>query len=318
VVAEYDGIVASHIRDEGDMVAASVAEFINMLKKSGVKRGVVSHHKASNRSENWGKVHHTLKMIDDASADGLDVYCDVYPYSAFNTDLAAVFTPMEFRARTHEEHMAALDNAEEIENLRKWIINRYGSDDLSWVLTARIPGVPEFSGRYISDIAAELGTDHLGALVELWKRSDFSGYACFFATSEDDIATVLAHPKAMICTDSGSLINPQTVHHLRLRGSFPRVLGRYVREKGVTTLPEMIRKMTSLPAYVYGFETKGAIKEGFDADICIFDADKIIDNADYKDTAKRADGLNYVIVGGEVVAENSVYNGKRIGKVIKR
>ena len=316
VVAEYDGLVASHIRDEGDRVAASVAEFINMLKKSGVTKGVISHHKASNRMENWGKVHHTLKMIDDACKDGLDVYCDVYPYSAFNTDLAAVFTPLEFRARSEEDKKAALYNAEEIEKLRAWIIDRYGSDDMSWVLTARIPGAPEFSGRYIPDIANELGTDHLNALVELWRRSDFSGYACFFATSEDDIEAVLAHPRAMICTDSGSLINPDTVHHPRLRGTFPRVLGRYVREKGVTTLPEMIRKMTSMPARVYGFKSKGLIRVGMDADICIFDADKIIDRAEYTKCFERCEGLNFVIVAGEVVAENAVYNGKRNAKVL--
>jgi len=318
VVAEYDGLAASHIRDEGDRVVASVAEFINMLKKSGIKTGIISHHKASNRNENWGKVHHTLKMIDDACKDGLDIYCDVYPYSAFNTDLSAVFTPMEFRARKHEEHMAALYDTEEIEKLRAWIIDRYGSDDLSWVLTARVPGVPEFSGRYISDIAQELGTDHLGALVELWKRSDFSGYACFFATSEDDIETLLKHPRAMICTDSGSLINPNTVHHPRLRGSFPRVLGRYVREKGVTTLPEMIRKMTSLPARVYGFKAKGLVWEGMDADLCVFDAENIIDRAEYTSCFERAEGLNYVIVGGKIAAEDAVYNGERNAKVLLR
>ena len=318
VVAEYDGLAASHIRDEGDRVAASVAEFINMLKKSGIKTGIVSHHKASNRSENWGKVHHTLKMIDQACEEGLDIYCDVYPYSAFNTDLAAVFTPLEFRARKREERTAALYDTEEIEKLRAWIIDRYGSDDMSWVLTASIPDAPEFSGRYISDIAQELGTDHLNGLVELWRRSDFSGYACFFATSEDDIETVLSHPRAMICTDNGSLINPDTVHHPRLRGSFPRVLGRYVREKRVTTLPEMIRKMTSLPARVYGLKSKGIIWEGMDADICIFDEKKIIDRAEYIKCFDRAEGLSYVIVGGEVAAEDAVYNGALKGKIVLR
>ena len=122
----------------------------------------------------------------------------------------------------------------------------------------------------------------------------------------------------MICTDNGSLINPDTVHHPRLRGSFPRVLGRYVREKRVTTLPEMIRKMTSLPARVYGLKSKGIIWEGMDADICIFDDKKIIDRAEYIKCFDRAEGLSYVIVGGEVAAEDAVYNGALKGKIVLR
>ncbi len=122
----------------------------------------------------------------------------------------------------------------------------------------------------------------------------------------------------MVCTDSGSLINPDTVHHPRLRGSFPRVLGRYVREKGITTLPEMIRKMTSMPARVYGFKSKGIIREGMDADICIFDADKIIDRAEYTSCFERCEGLSFVIVDGEIVAEDAVYNNKRNAKVLLR
>ena len=132
---------------------------------------------------------------------------------------------------------------------------------------------------------------------------------------EEDIETVLAHPRAMVCTDS-SVAQANKVYHPRLRATFPRVLGKYVRERKVTTLTEMIRKITSMPATVYGLKNKGLLKEGFDADICIFDADKIIDRASFADCTKRAEGLNYVILGGQVVVENAVYNGKRMGRVM--
>ena len=132
---------------------------------------------------------------------------------------------------------------------------------------------------------------------------------------EEDVEAVLAHPRAMIGTDSGVARN-MTSYHPRLRGTFPRVLGRYVRERGVTSLPEMIRKMTSLPAMVYGLATKGRLAEGFDADICIFDADTIIDRAEYTDCTRRAEGLNYVLVGGKIVAQNAVYTGECPGRML--
>ena len=132
---------------------------------------------------------------------------------------------------------------------------------------------------------------------------------------EEDLETVLSHPRAMICTDAPVRGN-RDVYHPRLRGSFPRALGRYVRECGVVTLPEMIRKMTSMPAAVYGLQGKGLIKEGFDADICIFDAEKIMDRSDYTACHERAEGLNYVLINGTVVVENAVYNGTRAGKIL--
>ena len=132
---------------------------------------------------------------------------------------------------------------------------------------------------------------------------------------EEDLETVLSHPKCMICTDS-SVRGDSEVYHPRLRGSFPRVLGRYVRERGVVPLNEMIRKMTSLPAAVYGLHSKGLLKEGFDADICIFDDKRITDRSDYTNCHERAEGLNYVLINGMVVVENAVHNGTRVGKVL--
>ena len=121
----------------------------------------------------------------------------------------------------------------------------------------------------------------------------------------------------MICTDGG-VAGKATVFHPRNKGSFPRALGRFCREKGVTTLPDMIRKMTAMPAAVYNLRSKGLVWEGFDADLCIFDPDKIIDRSEFTDCQKRAEGLNYVLMAGEVVVENAVHNGKRLGKIILR
>ena len=141
--------------------------------------------------------------------------------------------------------------------------------------------------------------------------------ACYFTMCEEDVETVMAYTKTMIGTDA-SVVKDQNVYHPRTRGTFPRTLGRYVRERHVTSLEEMIRKMTSLPASVYELHTKGLVKEGMDADLCIFDADRIIDKSTFDNCHQRAEGLNYVILGGEIVVEDAVYNGKRKGKLILR
>jgi len=139
--------------------------------------------------------------------------------------------------------------------------------------------------------------------------------ACNFCISEDDLETVLRYKRSMLCTDSTVAKNLK-VYHPRVRGSFPRALGRYVRERKVITLEEMIRKCTLMPATVYNLNSKGLIREGFDADICIFNADTIIDKADFTDCTKRCEGLQYVILNGEIVVKNAVYNGKRKGAFI--
>ena len=121
----------------------------------------------------------------------------------------------------------------------------------------------------------------------------------------------------MICTDSG-VVTSAAPYHPRLRASFTKAIRRYVRELGSVSLPEMIRKMTSLPAHVYNLKGKGLIKEGYDADICIFDFEKLTDKADYINPHTRAEGLNFVIVGGNIVVENSEYSGKKLGRLLLR
>ena len=311
VVGKYHGIVAAHIRDEGDRLIESVDEFLTIIRASGA-RGVISHHKAMDR-QNWGKVHTTLRMIDRANAEGLDVYCDVYPYTAYNTSLSAIFLPPEMLSFGAAKMMQ--DPAKRAE-ARAWNLRRR-NEDLSWVQVTTCSDFPQYTGLRVPEIARQMGVDDYEAVFELIAGSASSPNACCFAMCEEDMETVLAHPRAMIATDSG-VARHLKVYHPRLRGTFPRVLGRYVRERGVTTLPEMIRKMTSMPAAVYGLSTKGLLWEGMDADICIFDADAICDRAEFTDCGLRAVGLNYVIVNGEVVVKDAVYQGALPGKVLLR
>lgn len=308
VAAKKGGMVAAHIRNESDFLLEAVAEFIEIIKESGA-RGVISHHKAAYK-QNHGKVKESIKMIEEANKAGMDIYCDVYPYTASSTSLSARFVPKEFRAdgKTVEN----LRNPETREKIKEININD-GFTKLDWILITK----PPYAGKFISEIAKEAGKSDLDTALDIIVELNDSVSACYFSMREEDIETVLKFPRAMICTDS-SVAKDAKSYHPRLRGSFPRAIRRFVRELGTLALPEMIRRMTSLPASVYSLTGKGLIKEGYDADICIFDADKITDNAEYLNCELRADGLSYVLVGGEVVAKDATYTGALPGSVILR
>ena len=315
VAGEYHALVAAHIRNENSALVKATEEFIEVIRAAGV-RGILSHHKASMK-ENWGKVNHTLRLIDKANEEGVDVYCDVYPYTAWHTSLSTTFIPKEYRAVGSKELADLLRNPVIRAEIKARQLKVRGKDDLSWGQITKCAGYPEYEGMCLSEVAKVHGKDVYETIFDIISESHNLCYICGFSMCEEDVETVLAHPRAMVCTDS-SVAKDAKVYHPRLRGSFPRVLGRYVRERKVTTLPEMIRKMKSMPASVYGLTGKGLLREGFDADICIFDPEKIIDHAEYMACHERAEGLNYVILNGEIVLENAVYNGKKMGKVLLR
>ena len=315
VVGEYHGIAAIHLRSEGEYLIKAVQEFITVVRESGV-RGVISHHKAAGLTENWGKVHTSLRLIDQANAEGLELYADVYPYAAASTNFSSSFIPAADKTGGNEATLKRLEDPEMVAKWRDLFYSKY--TDTQWIMATRCPNAPEYEGLRVPEIAEKMGVDEFTAAMELIRLTKNEAAAVFFSMCEEDVETVMAHPRVMICTDSGVTTPKTTMYHPRLRGSFPRALGRYVREKGVVSLPEMIRKMTAMPAAVYGFQTKGLLREGLDADICIFDPETIIDRAEFTNPHLHAEGLNYVIVGGKIAAENAVATGELGGTMLYR
>ena len=312
VVKEEGGILASHIRDENDFVIEAVEEYLEIIKSSGA-RAVFSHHKSAG-VKNWGKVRKTIKMIEDAISEGYDIYFDVYPYIASGTTLSTTFISRQFHPLGCDNVVKLLDDSEIVSKLKAWAKEKWG-ESYSWILIRDCVGHKEYEGKTLDEVSAMLGTANgFDAGLELIKMANGGVTACFFSMCEDDVEFLLKHPRGMVCTDSAVIVNNQRCHP-RLVGTFPRVLGNYVREKSVTSLPEMIRKITSLPAHVYSLKNKGLIKEGYDADICIFDYKIIKDNATYIDCHLKNQGLNYVILNGQIVVENNIYNGIKAGKV---
>lgn len=309
VVKKYGGILSAHIRDEGDRLIEAVEEFIEVVKQSGA-RGVISHHKAAWK-RNWDKTTKTLTMIDQAIQDGCELYCDVYPYTASQTSINARFIPKEYHAYGIKK---ALSEPEKRAAIKKANQEIFG-DDLSFALVTACDAYPHYIGKNLNEIAKIHGKDPHDTVLDMIMDSQAACRACYFSMCDEDVERVMQHPRAMICTDSGVAGN-STNYHPRMRGTFPRALGRYVREKNVVSLPEMIRKMTALPAHVYNLPTKGYIREGYDADICIFDPDTIIDRAEYANCTLRNEGLHYVLVGGKIAVLDNSYNGIKNGKMI--
>ena len=312
VVKEFDGILASHIRNEGDTLLEAVEEYLIAIRESGC-RAVFSHHKSA-RKQNWGKVKKSLALIDKAIEEGYDIYADVYPYCASHTSLSTTFIPKKFHYEGLKNVLSLLDDPAVCENIKEYMDGIYDGD-YSWTMIASCPAFKEYEGLTLQRIA-EIRNEHpIDAVHNIIRAGKGVGGGCYFTMCEEDVEYIIKHPRVMICTDSGVKGNA-TYCHPRLRASFPRALGEYARNRGIVSIPEMIRKMTSMPAHVYKLEGKGVIAEGMDADICIFDADKIIDRADFKNCFEKNEGLSYVIVDGKIVVEDGVYNGTRAGKVI--
>lgn len=312
IVAEYGKVITSHIRNEGDALIESVEEFLTIARESGC-RAVFSHHKAMDKA-NWGKVKETLALIDKAVEQGVDAYQDTYPYTASSTTVIARFVPKMFHPEGTKNVVALLDSEEMCEKIKSHWMKKWGND-LSWVLVVSCGEHKEYAGKNVNEIAQMMGyTNRYDAVFDIIRLSNGSAQACFFMMCEEDLEYVLKHPRTMICTDD---VASGDVYHPRLRASFPRAIARYVRERGTLTLPEMIRRMTSLPAHVYHLDTKGIIAEGYDADLCIINPDTILDKADYCNCTLNNEGLEYVIINGQTVLENGIYNGTRAGKVYR-
>lgn len=310
VAAEKGGMIAAHIRNESDQLEEAVEEFISIVKAAGC-RGVISHHKAAYR-QNHGKVKKTLAMVEQANREGCEIYCDVYPYTASKTALSARFIP---KAYINGNLPETLKDPAKRQSFKEAALAELG-EDLSWVLLCDCHAYPQYSGLRLNEAAKLHGKDGFETAFDILEKEP-RAQGCYFTMCEEDVETVIAWKRSMICTDSGIAGNFR-FYHPRLRGSFPRALGRYVRERKTVSLPELIRKMTALPAKVYSLQNKGLLKEGFDADICIFDPETISDKATYTEVSHRAEGLRWVIVGGQVAAEDAIYTGTLTGKVLSR
>ncbi|MCL4456570.1 MAG: D-aminoacylase [Nitrospirae bacterium] len=313
-----DGIYASHMRSEGDALIESIEEVIAISKGTDVKVHI-SHIKTAGE-RNWWKADKAIELIEDARNSGVNVTCDRYPYIAASTDLDTVLPSWVYDGGVEEELRRLKDKAA-AEKIKEEI----GSKNEDYWKGIFVSSVAQeknkwMEGENIFDIALKLSKKPIDALFEIIIDEKARAGAIFFSMSEGNLRKFLSLPYAMIGSDSSvrsfSGITRSGKPHPRGFGTFPRFIGKYVRDEGLMPLSEAIRKMTSLPAETFGLKERGFIREGFHADIVIFDYEKIIDNAVFKEPFKMASGINYVFVNGSLAFRNGEFTGSRSGRVL--
>ncbi|HLU26042.1 MAG TPA: D-aminoacylase [Longimicrobiales bacterium] len=322
VAAEYGGIYTSHLRDEGLDLIRGVAEALEIGRRAGIPV-VLTHHKAIGQPM-WGQSVRTLAMVDSARAAGTDVMLDQYPYTATYTGIS-VLVPSWALAGGDEAFLRRVEDPALRDSVIAGIVwnieNDRGGGDLSRVQLARVEWDPWLEGRTLRDWAEREGlepTPRVGAelVIEAIRRGGAS--AIYHVLDEGDVERIMRHPMTAIASD-GRLTRPGEGHpHPRWYGTFPRVLGHYVRERGVLELEEAVRKMTSLPASRLGLEDRGRIAEGVWADVVVFDPETVADRATFEDPHQYPVGIPYVLVHGVVVVDGGNMTMARPGRVLRR
>ncbi len=285
IVAPFDGIYATHMRNENDHLLEAVDEALEIGMKAGVAVQI-SHHKAAGK-RNWGKVEESLAKVDAAVAEGAEVTLDVYPYTAGSGPMVQYFD---------------IDNP---------------NPELAQAIQlASCPAFRHYEGRMLVDIAAELGITAPEAVRHVLTAPDGKKTICIqHVMDEGDVVSNLRHDRVMIGSDGLPDLTGRP--HPRLFGTFPRVLGRYVREQGVVDLESAVRRMTSLSCDVHGLSGRGRITEGNWADLVLFDPDVVIDVASYEDPKRESVGIRNVWVNGHMAFDNGVHTRVGSGNVLR-
>lgn len=310
---------ASHVRDEGDGLVAAISEALEVGRRAEV--GVqCSHHKASGK-HNWGKVHQTLAMIDRARASGSIAHCDVYPYVASWTELATIL-PADVRFGGLEPTLARLRDPESATAVALALGLRHAGE---WhdIMVTDVGSAKnaELAGMRMDEIAARWNVTPPIAAIRLLVEEELEAGAVFFKMCEEDVAAVLSADFCCVGSDASvrALQGPTArgVPHPRTFGTFPRIIGRFVRELGTLDLPEAVRRMTALPAHIFGLRARGTIAAGNYADLVIFDEKAIRDRATYEKPYAFPSGLEQVLVNGRSVLRGGKFTDELPGRVLR-
>lgn len=325
VVARHGGIYVTHLRNEGPELIPAMEEALRIGRESGCAVQI-SHHKSSGR-RNFGQVDTTLKMMESARAEGMDVTCDAYPYTAGSTLMSSLLPKW-----AHEGGVARMLERLGDGAARKRIAGDLQRDIPGWENLARGAGwenilicscevEPGLEGKTVAGIAEERDVTPEECLMDVLLEAGGKATIALFMMSEDDYRKILAHRLSMVGSDGfafsfGGVLSKGKPHP-RSFGTFPRVLGKYVREEGVLTLEDAVWKMTGFPAERFGLEGRGLVKEGMTADLVVFDPGAIIDRARYDAPHQQPEGIDYVIMNGEIVMDHGKWTGKTVGRALR-
>jgi N-acyl-D-amino-acid deacylase len=340
VVAKYHGIYFTHIRNEGDTLLEAVAEAAEIGRRTGIPVHM-AHFKAAGRP-NWGKVDPALKIIEEAREEGVDLTCDLYPYhrSQVSTLMSRLAIPgeglepekllEELRDESkwpsrREKVLESFKAAEKVEDERKGRLNAAGVawphyTGMKYTVIVYSKSHPEYVDKTVVEVAEERKVELVDAIRDL-VLEDGGTTRTAGHMNEDDVRAVLKHPISMVGTDSSSTdglpTSPYAPSHPRTYSSFPRILGKYVREERLLPLGEAIRKMTSYPAQRLRIGDRGLLRPGCWADIVVFNPETVDEVATFAVPAKYPVGIEYVLVNGVMSVEKRELTKALAGKVLK-
>lgn len=328
VAAEYDGIYITHLRSEGARFLEALDEFFAILRTSGV-RGEIYHLKASGH-RNWHKLDKVIARIEAAQAEGLQITADMYTYHASATGLDAAM-PGWVQEGGHDAWVERLRDPA----VRQRLIAEMSVTGGEWENSYHEAGSPEnvlltafkndalkhITGKSLAEVAAMRGRSPLETILDLIIEDNSRVGAVYFTMSEDNVRKKVALPWVSFCSDSASLA-PEGVFlksnpHPRAYGSFARLLGKYVREEQIITLPEAIRRLAALPAETLKLDRRGRLSEGYFADVVVFDPHTIQDHATFARPHQYATGVAHVFVNGVAVLQDGEHTGAMPGRVVR-
>jgi len=321
VVARYNGLYATHMRNEGDKVADAIRESIQIGEQAGLPVEI-SHFKISNKKF-WGQTPLTLGLVRDARARGLMVTVDQYAYTASSTSLDSRL-PTWLRAGGLEEAKKRLADQATRERLMKEMqdtLKKSGFKDYTYAVVASYRPDRSLNGKSIAEITKQVKgkngiKDQIEQIISMYEAGGAS--MVYHSMGEPDVQRIMEEPFTMIASDSGARQIDESVPHPRGYGNNARVLGHYVRELKLISLEDAIRKMTSLPAQTFGFRDRGLIREGFAADLVIFDENTIIDRATFDKPHQYPAGIAFVFVNGQLVMADDKMTNARPGVALRR
>jgi N-acyl-D-amino-acid deacylase len=314
-----DGIYTSHMRSEGDGLIEAIEEVIRIGREAGVNVHI-SHIKTAGE-QNWQKIDKAIEVIKNARSSGVRLTCDRYPYIASGTDLDSILPSWAYEGGVGEELKRLKDPAIR-KKIKADILSN--SDDywkgiyVSYVTKSENKWM---EGENIFDIALKAGKNPVDTVLDILIDEKARAGAIFFSMNENNLRRFLSLPYVMIGSDSSarcfSGITCTGSPHPRGFGSFPRFIGKYVRDEKFMDLSKAINKITLLPALTFGLEKRGLIKEGYYADITVFDYEKIIDTATFKEPYRKAEGIAYVFVNGTLAFKEGEFTGSLSGRVLR-
>ncbi len=318
----WGGLYATHMRDEEDQVLEALEEAIDIAERTGVFLEI-SHLKVG-YPRNWSKIDEVLSKIEEAEKSGIQLGADVYPYTAFATGLS-IFFPLWVREGKKEDFLSRLKNPDLQPELKQAILQaeqNLGSWENVLISSVKTDRNRRYEGQNLQQAASQKKQDVFSFIRDLLIEEEGQVSMVCFAISEDNLKRLLQHPLTCLASD-GELVSTEGPlargrPHPRYCGSFPRAIARYVREEKLLPLEHMVRKMTALPAARFGFRRRGLIREGFMADLVIFDPEKIMDKATFTNPHQYPEGIHYVLVNGKLVVDEEEITGNLPGQILRR